>query len=446
VVAILRALVRLGIEPSSILLAAPTGKAAYRMAESIRGHLGGIESPEGPDRSLSEGCPDALTLHRLLGYSPRADRFAHHENAPLAGEVVVVDESSMVDLFLMERLVAALPPNGRLVLLGDADQLPSVDAGAVLRDLAPAARERGSAAEVFPEGSSPEWAVRLAHSYRMDAGDPSGRKILSFATHVNAGEAEALSNPGVVVRCAAASDLSFDAVEWLDPRDGLAAFLSVYEERFLASFAGHSRTYRIDPNDGSLLPGDVEDLDRLFSHFGSARILSPTRSLPTGTHAINRFFHASHAERTSSQNARFAAGEPVLVTRNDYDLGLFNGDQGAIVWVAEGKRRSRMAVFPREGGYRVVPLARLERLLEHAYAITVHKSQGSEFDHVAVVLPEEESPLLTRELLYTAVTRARRSVAMVGARERLEVAIRARIERHSGLAEKMRPRQQSPAT
>ncbi|HEV8119016.1 MAG TPA: AAA family ATPase, partial [Thermoanaerobaculia bacterium] len=181
VLSILRALVRLGVPVEAIALAAPTGKAANRMEESIRKGLSSIPNREAPDQALLAGFPEPRTIHRLLGYIPAAGRFRHHENNPLSQRVVVVDECSMIDLFLMDQLMRSVAPRARLILLGDADQLPSVEAGAIFRDLIPAR----DAPAADPRNRA---VVRLTRSYRMDPSGPAGGAILQAAAAVNAGE------------------------------------------------------------------------------------------------------------------------------------------------------------------------------------------------------------------------------------------------------------------
>jgi exodeoxyribonuclease V alpha subunit len=443
VVSILRVLARLGTPPEQVALAAPTGKAANRMQESIGRSLASIAAPEPEDRGL-QGTLDPRTLHRLLGASRDGERFRHHEHDPLAAAVVIVDECSMIDLGLMDRLARALRPDARLVLLGDAEQLPSVDAGAVFRDLVPAA---GPA------------TVRLTHSYRMDAGDPAGRHILEVAGHIDAGRAdELLPAPGapaaagrVTVR-SALGELAFAGVELLPPGPGtgLQAFLADWCARRLTALPGFGelikRTYVRGPD--GFAPADVERLEALFAHAAAHRILCVTRGAerPTGAEAVNARLHdlllaATAPGDVRARRADFLVGGPIMMLENDYERGLFNGDQGLVLWVrAPGQAADHppAAVFRRAPGqFGVFDLGALRGRLQRAFAVTVHKGQGSEFEHVAVILPDEWLPLLTREILYTAVTRSRHSVVVVGAPEVLREGVRRRAERFSGLAARL---------
>lgn len=432
VVAVLRVLVRLGVEPGSISLAAPTGKAAWRMGQAVRGGLARLEAPDAADQTLIDALPEPATLHRLLGYSPSRDRFRHHGGDPLDAEVIIVDESSMVDVFLMERLATAARPETRLVLLGDADQLPSVAAGAVFRDvLAACARER----------------VQLTRSYRMRAEDPAGRAVLTVARRLNAGETPlGLRAPMDDGRAPWATRATPDAllgegVEHISAdRAGLRAFLEHWYRVHVRGAPEIDRLRRQTwtMHDGRIEPAQTAALGRLFAHLESARILCLTRAFDTGAERTNRRLHTL-AARDARQPAdiRLLVGEPVMMLHNDYDRGLFNGDQGVILWVEADGRRQNMAVFPALDGYRVHPLSTLDAHLDLAYAMTVHKSQGSEFERVALILPADNLPLLSRELVYTGITRSRRGVILVGDPARLAYAAAHPVTRYSGLAERL---------
>ncbi|MCA9525464.1 MAG: exodeoxyribonuclease V subunit alpha [Myxococcales bacterium] len=432
VVAMLRTLVRLGVKPEQIALAAPTGKAAWRMGEAIQGALGAIARPGSADERLMAATPVPSTLHRLLGYSPTADRFEHDAENPLAARVIVVDEGSMVDVFLMERLLAAARPSARLVILGDADQLPSVAAGAVFRD-----------ALAVADAAS----VSLTYSYRMRADDPAGRQVLLVARRVRLGDARLFEDaedgtPLVQIRPRPAA-LEGVGVELLPvERGGLRAFLEHWYPTRVRRPADLQRavqqTWRADPE--GIAPEQVPELARLFGHLERARVLCVTRGFEAGTRRVNAWLHEATArEAGQPASVTFLVGEPVMMLHNDHDRQLFNGDQGLVLFVEDDDGRRRMAVFPRAGGgFRAFPLDALGSRLELAYALTVHKAQGSEYDEVALLLPDEDLPLLSRELLYTAITRSRRSVMIVGAEPVLQAGVRRAVVRHSGLADRIR--------
>jgi exodeoxyribonuclease V alpha subunit len=422
VVSLLRVLVRLGVEPERIALAAPTGKAANRLGESIDGQLRTIDDEA--DASLEQLAAPS-TLHRLLRYSGSKGRFRRDETDPIPADWVIVDEASMIDLILMERLARCVRPDAHLVLLGDVEQLPSVETGTVLRDLIPAGDDER------PD----EHVVRLRKSFRMDPRDPAGRSILTLAGAVKDGDPEA-------VRSATSADAP--GVEFEDVAEHYRAFLLDFvDEWFRCKITAADafdrltrQTYRLE--DGQFAAEQLDDVATLFSHFERFRILCLTRVFATGANALNEAFHLRMVRRAPVEGIPdFVAGEPVLMLRNDYDRGLFNGDQGLVLRVDTGDEIRLAAVFGDADGFRAHHLSGLAGQLAHAWAMTVHKSQGSEFDEVTLVLPEEEIPLLSRELLYTALTRARKAVRVIGPSELFALGVGRAIERWSGLAERI---------
>jgi exodeoxyribonuclease V alpha subunit len=428
VVTLLRVLVHMDVPASAIALAAPTGKAAQRMEQSIRRGLEAVGEPDPLDQSLLDGFPVPQTLHRLLGYSPSADRFRHHENNRLAQRVVIVDEGSMIDLRLADVLARAVRDDARLVLLGDADQLPSVDAGAVFRDLVRVGRG----------------VVRLSRSFRMDTADASGQKLAHVARLVNEERGAELFSERAVERRGRPRDVRFDRVEWLDAEHRDAFIARWYEQRVkgLPELERLTRkVYRYGVEGFS--EADTRDATELLRHHERSRILCVTRGgrTPTGAIAVNERLHGFALEAlTGSTAPQFAPGEPVMVTENDYTRDLYNGDQGVVLRVlSEGAREHHYAaVFPRaRGGLAVFPLDALRGRLDLAYATTVHKAQGSEHEVVAFLLPDDDLPLLTRELAYTAVTRSRRSVVIVGKEERLVQAVGRGLVRFAGIGDKL---------
>lgn len=420
VVAILRALVRAGVGTDQIALAAPTGKAANRMAEALRRGLEAVAEPTAEDLALVARAPVPATLHRLLGYRPADDTFLHHAHNPLAERVVVVDESSMIDLDLMERLARAVRPDARLVLLGDAEQLPSVDAGAVLRDV------RAAEAEV---------TVQLTQSYRMRADDPDGRAILSAAAAINAGDADRLLAQHLPVT-EAPSWHGIARLEGLPAAQLVTAWdEAIDDEAFQAAAQRVYRSVR-----GSFSLEDEAALAALERALSTRKLLCLTRNpaFATGAEAVNARVHQRRVAAAGLEAADLLPGEPVMMLHNDYERRLFNGDQGVVVRVAQDREApTEMVVFRTEQGFEPFPLAQLRPRLALAHAMTVHKAQGSEFDHVAVLLPDVDLPLLTRELLYTAVTRAKRSVLVVGSEPLLRRGVRRTVERHSGVGARL---------
>lgn len=396
--AILRSLLASGLDPEAIGLAAPTGKAAQRMGAAVS--------------QTGEALPEPRTLHRLLGWDPRSGRFRHGASHPLRLQVLLVDEASMVGLELMDALLEALPATARLVLLGDADQLPSVEAGTVFRDLV---------------AGVPEAVARLTRSHRLDAADPGGRAILEAAQALGAGQDPAL--PGAT---------------GLEAMEAPGILLWPSGDADLRAFLRHWRARRpleapvLDLRDGVLDAPSRARLEALAAGWNATRLLCLLRegSGLRCADGVNAFLHGEALKAAGPHRApaSFLPGEPVLARRNDYARGLFNGDQGLVVLVSrDGAAPRPEAAFLRPGGLACFPLDAVQAALEHAYALTVHKAQGSEFDHVAVLLPEQEHPLLTREILYTALTRAKRSVAVLGDPALLALGAARPLQREGGL-------------
>lgn len=429
VVALLRALVRLGVEPGAIALAAPTGKAAQRIGESIERALGLVAEPAGADRLLGAALPVARTVHRLLGYAPRSGRFRHHRNHPLPYRWVVVDEASMLDLELTDRLLSAIAAGASVVLLGDADQLPSVEAGAVLRELVLA----GAAP---PRPAARAFAHRLTRSFRMRESDGAGRALLAAAGQIRDGETRALIGAAIGVR-RSLGELAGAGAELLECATSPAEIASQFWRRRL--HAEHRRrasaVYRIG-GDGQLDPAHHADLEALFDVFERSRLLTAARRGEAGCEAINRRLHREIIAATAlAAGTAFYPGEPVLMRQNDYDRDLFNGEQGLVLRVGTRRAHQFRAVFrDRRGGFRGFVVDALRHSLDLAFAITVHQSQGSEADDVLLVLGDRDVALLTRELVYTGLTRARRSAVIAGTRAILLAAVGRGGERFSGIA------------
>jgi exodeoxyribonuclease V alpha subunit len=423
----------MGTSMDSVAVAAPTGKAAQRLSDAIRHGLAAPSTPRDlADAGLGAAALVPQTLHRLLGWSPSRGRFARHEGDPLPHRVVVVDEASMIDLALMDRLLRSVRPDARLVLFGDADQLPSIDAGAVFRDLCAGLG-----------------AVRLTKNLRV-ANDAGASRIVGAARSINAGALGAEFAASVQVR-ASASELALEGVEhlaapWSEAGGGFLDRWWSARVAFDPAFARRiSRAYRL--RDGAVHADDIEDLQILFDGHARSRILCATRvrGFSAGADAIGDRLLAklrAIAPPRSSRRRDLPPGTPVIVQRNDYDRGLFNGDQGMVLRIDTGAAGQAgdpepMVVFPRRDSYDAFPLDSTGDVAP-AFAMTVHKAQGSEFDHVAFVLPDADLPLLTRELLYTAITRARRSVTLVGPSHLLARAVSRTMLRESGVAEKLK--------
>ena len=387
--------------PPRIALAAPTGKAATRLQESVareRDH--GRMPAQDAARLVGIG---ASTLHRLLGWRPdNSTRFRHHRANPLPFDVVVVDEVSMVSLTQMARLLEALRPTTRLVLVGDPDQLASVEAGAVLADLVAGF---GEAAD------SP--VVRLKTTHRTDD-DDGGRALDALAASMRAGRAE---DALMLLRS------SGQALRLVDPGDR-AATAAVRAEVV-------GRAVEISE---AAQEGHAAGAATLLEEH---RLLCAHREGPYGVAGWNRqvVHHLTESAGVAHLDEWYA-GRPVLITANDRGLGLSNGDLGVTVRADDGRLRVMVRL---DGGLRGFAPTRLTGV-ETVYAMTVHKSQGSEARAVTVVLPPGDSPLLTRELLYTAVTRARQQVTVIGTEESVRAAVARTVRRPSGLARRLQDR------
>lgn len=408
-----------GAQVPRLVLAAPTGKAAARLAEAIRLARDGLPVS---DEVRARIPGEAQTLHRLLGWG-RGGVFRHHRGNPLACDALIVDEASMVDLPLMAALFEALPAGARLILLGDRDQLASVDAGAVLGDLcgategaqhstAFAAAVADLAGDQLPAATrSPaplaDNLIFLRRSYRF--GEDSG--IGRLARAVNRGD---VSGALALLRAPGGED-----VRWR-PLPSAAALEDTLAPLLLEALRPCLQAH-----------GAAEAL-AAFERF---RLLTALRRGPWGVEELNRLAEKILARRGLIQPATpFYAGRPILVTGNDYRLGLFNGDIG-LIWPDPDSGGALRAFFPQAGGeLRKIAPPRLP-VHETVFAMTVHKSQGSEFDQVLLVLPESTAELLSRELLYTALTRARRRVEIWGDEHLVSAVVGRRVERRSGLRE-----------
>ncbi|MCK0507408.1 exodeoxyribonuclease V subunit alpha [Aromatoleum anaerobium] len=425
----------LSAEPElRVALAAPTGKAAARMLDALRARSASV-----PEEVRGRLPQSSHTLHRLLGVTPQPGRFRHHAGNPLALDVLIVDEASMLDLALATRLVDALPPHARLILLGDKDQLAAVEAGAVFAELcadpsldascvarlaALTGTPAGRIAPPPPRRAPPpprratplaDSVVWFAESHRFAADSGIGR----LAAGINAGAGDE-----VLAWLREGGDPS---VEWLaDDADApRAAVLARLEQGYAGYFEALRR------HDGDPAP--------VFAAFDAFRVLCAVHGGPRGIDATNerlsRHARAALAQAPGAVAASpWYAGRPVIVLKNDYLLRLYNGDVGICLPDAHGELR---VVFPDPaGGWReLAPL----RLPAHdtAFAMTVHKAQGSEFAKVMVLLPATPVKVMTRELLYTGVTRAARKVVLAGPEAVLLAACGTPTVRESGLIDRM---------
>ncbi|MGH3959364.1 exodeoxyribonuclease V subunit alpha [Mycobacterium sp.] len=369
-------------------LAAPTGKAAARLQEAVQHEVAKLDTA---DRERL-GELQAMTLHRLLGSRPdTSSRFKHDRGNRLPHDVIVVDETSMVSLTMMARLLEAVRLDTRLVLVGDADQLASVEAGAVLADLVDGLSARDGVRVA---------ALRTSHRF--------GESIGALADAIRAGDA------GGAVSLLRSGDEHIEFVEDDDPTDRLRPILMPHAVRL---------------RQAAVLGAADEALATLDGH----RLLCAHRRGPFGVRHWNQQVQNWLSDETGLPPwSEWYAGRPLLVTANDYGLRVYNGDSGVVVAAPDGLR----AVIASATGPLEFSTSRLSDV-ETMHAMTIHKSQGSQADEVTVLLPSEDSRLLTRELFYTAVTRAKAKVRVVGSEAAVGVAIERRAVRASGLAARL---------
>lgn len=398
-----------------VALAAPTGRAAERMAESLRRALQRLQA-DGVDPALCNALPTTgTTLHRLLGVIPDSPRFRHHADNPLPFDVVVVDEASMIDLPMMAKLVEAIADGTRLILLGDADQLPSVEAGDVLSAILQASGDgEGTQADdaralhalllpqtvqpVAPARAFAGRRVQLRRSYRQS----EALDLAPLADAVRAGDSRRALD---LLRHAELAGVSFHE-DLLDPLQGHRAYLL---QRWQAL-------------------GEAADPAQALARAGQLRILTALREGPQGARGLNSRIETLLA----GANAGYFNGRLLLVTENSYRHRLFNGDIGICLSDDTG---TRVAWFP--GDEADHPRAFHPAALpahESAFAMTVHKAQGSEFDEVWLQLPRHDSRVLSRELVYTGLTRARSRLHLAGRADILQQALQRHASRISGLA------------
>ncbi|MFC3913849.1 exodeoxyribonuclease V subunit alpha [Pseudaeromonas sharmana] len=422
---LLALLVEQGLEQGQvpvIRMVAPTGKAAARLGESLGRALGSLALPDDVRAAMPT---TAGTLHRLLGVIPGQLQFRHHAGNPLHLDILVVDEASMVDLPLMARLLVALPEQARLILLGDKDQLASVEAGSVLGDIC----------SVLREGVSPQQAARLGQQtgYQLTPGHERGsplrdslcllRKSWRFTADSGIGLLAAACNQGQAEGLAQLWAQGLSDIELQPWSQG------AYRQLIESVVQGY-RQYLLAVQQG-------RPADNVFFYFNQFQLLCALRDGPFGVIGLNaRIEQALAAAGLIRPEHDWYAGRPVMITQNDHALGVYNGDIGVCLPDAQGRLRvwfeQTMEKTDSNRAKSLLP----SRLPAHetVYAMTIHKSQGSEFDRVIMVLPEQLSPLLTRELIYTGLTRAKQKLTLYTDPALLAQAIRRRTERHSGLS------------
>jgi exodeoxyribonuclease V alpha subunit len=405
-------------DPLRIALAAPTGKAAGRMAESLNREIEKLNVPKEKKEQLPK---EAGTLHRLLYGMDRGGLLPDPEKKKLRYDLIIVDEASMIDLNLMYRLISHTGENTRLILLGDKDQLASVEAGSVFADLCQKS-ENGflhqTAAEIKRFIPDVELSVNeqsvlndsvlyLTKSYRFDSDSGIGK----LAAIVKQGEAD---SDQIAVEMDQSPELNHDEFDF--SRESL--------ESLANTIAGQVKKVN-----------EVVDEKELMAFWKQSAWLTVLRRGPEGSRELNRLVEKILVlQRVVQPVNDWYHGRPVIMTRNNYSLGVFNGDLGVCMRDSEGK----LNVYVESGSE--IKKIQPNRLTDYApaYFLTVHKSQGSEFEHVNLLLPKRDTPILTRELLYTAITRSRKSFSLYGDLEKFTNGIQRETTRFTGLKELVR--------
>jgi len=427
---VLAALQMLSNNRLKIAMLAPTGKAAQRLNESIQKAKTILSKHSLVPMDTLDSIPDAAsTIHRLLGVLPGSHDFRYNSEQQLVFDVILVDEISMIDLPLMTRLMRAISSNCRIIMLGDADQLPSVAAGSVLSDLAPVRVSCFSAGNIqqlskltghsddslsmaqankTENGFSLDYLTVLQHSHRFDG----------------QGEIGHLANMVINGQVEHSWEYLLQANQQIEyiKNDRYRSWIErLVEQYYMPLF--------------SLNDGQPElNIEQAFSRLGQFRFLAATRSGEQGVAWINDYIEQILRRRSLIVNPNnLYHGRPVMVTENHYHLGLYNGDTG-LLWLNNDSRLQ--AVFPYKDGWRYIALGRLPQV-ETVYAMTIHKTQGSEFAHVALVLPDYDSPILSRELIYTGITRASEQLSVFSSEGSFKQSLKRKIERYSGLSKKI---------
>ena len=413
-----------------IALVAPTGKAAQRLSESItdavKGFRGKID-----DKVLDRIPEQAQTIHRLLGVIPEQVNFRHHQENLLAIDILLIDEVSMVDLPMMTRIFRALPASTKVILLGDADQLPSVAVGSVLADFAPRPHPGYSVDNYhyLAQVTGYQTLTQDSKSTNKD-GQYSNADCVTFLMKSRRFDGE--GSIGRMANCVIKGQYQ---ESWKLLQQSEAAG----DDKQLSLLSGDIETWLAPLVKQYYLPlSQCDNIAEAFALLAKFRILSSTRKGPQGVENLNalvidilRDQGAISANRFDS-NYTLYPSQPIMISENDYRLGVFNGDVG-LLW--RNKQGHLMAVFENaQGDYDWILPSRLPKF-DTVYAMTIHKTQGSEFNHVAMVLPEQkDNKLLSRELLYTGITRAKQQLSIASNQQVWQTGVSQQVKRHSGLA------------
>ncbi|HJH08476.1 MAG TPA: exodeoxyribonuclease V subunit alpha, partial [Psychrobacter pasteurii] len=421
------AAIRFSTDSAGLALSAPTGKAAQRMQESLQAALDSAQ--------VEVQLQEAKTIHRLLGIG-RDGRPRYHAGNPLGEDIVIVDEASMLGVELANYLVSAIKPGARLILLGDANQLAAVDAGAVLSDLC------------HIEGLQPIH-TQLTESRRFHANSGIGK----LATEINKSAAdmhqvwqllnndEALNFQSVNIQSGNARDTESEPNKEVSSNTQLKnslsnkKILSKLTQNYI-SYLNKIHSLLITPIAKSVPTEVSHTISELMDDFNKFRILTAGHNGEWGDHNLNDYltrWHMTELKLPLGKSPWFH-GRPVMVLQNNYELGLFNGDIGICLQTQQKGEGSRLEVFFENKTQGIAVNLLNDELIATAYAMTIHKSQGSEFDHVAITFDNSNNRLLSKELIYTAVTRAKQKVSIYSTKHALQKAVQTPTQRYTGLA------------
>jgi exodeoxyribonuclease V alpha subunit len=430
---ILRMLAKLGLEPSKIKVAAPTGRASQRLTESIRCNL-----LKENDISIKDmiGKIEGETIHKILHYSRLTDNFTYNENNRFSIDALIVDEVSMVDLVLMAKLLRSLPEKCRVVFLGDKNQIPSVEAGAVLTELIPSNFKESFSKEVNKVTENLKVSEKLIKTtdriiilekcFRTD------EKILKVAEMINQ---KNISSLAIIKKIKIDEKMFLDSINDIyiikqdkNNREALNIVITRWIKKYFIDKGYINLINDIATIDSQKY--DRELLLNLFNIMGNNKILCIIKESLYGVNYINSIIKNLFENKIIYKTEKYFSGMPIIINKNDYRKNLFNGDAGIIIRDITGIFR---AVFFKNDTFRFYPV---DFLPPHdmAFSITVHKSQGSEYNDVLLILPDNESnKLLTKEILYTAITRSRSTVYIYSDEEILKKCIMTQVSRESGI-------------
>jgi exodeoxyribonuclease V alpha subunit len=366
-----------------IVLAAPTGKAAMRMQESIR---------DAADEELNTLLDDASTIHRVLGYIPNQITFRHNKQNPLSTDIVIIDEASMIDLALFTKLIEAIPETAHLILLGDKDQLASVETGSVFNDLCATAdnpfdtdtiKQSLNLEKHTAKQDINEHIVVLQKSYRFTENSGIGH----LAKAIKAGDVEKTLDLLV--------DRQFQDITQLS----VSSLSTDFQQHCLHPWQDYFDAIK-----------NKKSLDEIYLAFQQFRILTALRIGQTGSETINQQVEQHLQRQFLKGQSPWYEGRPIMITQNNYQTGLFNGDIGIMLKDQQGELKTWFQTL--KGQWQSFPVSRLPSH-ETAWAMTIHKSQGSEFKHILMILPDVDAPIINRELIYTGLTRAKSSLKLI---------------------------------